>query len=328
MAYETTYQTIREIYSKFNELGIKNAYLVGGISAAIQSNQPLYRQNEDVDLMVNSSELEKIIQALSDLGYTVSDKRGPLTENLITSTGEFVARDHELNADLPKRDTSKLGIGLFVYSRENGVVSTHSYAFDQRKGATIGSRTEMPEELFDLMYDDNEITYSGVPLKCQSKAYTYYSKSRNTRPKDRQDVEALEPFIGENESREIERIQKLEKRSIRYEEIFDGTRLISQKRLPSLDQNMEAYIAQLLGDNLENLSPEECKKIIFSSPEVLQFMAKDKDINTIMKIFYKCSPEQNIKSQIGEIAHSYIFDDDFSANKFLKDKQTQNLEER
>lgn len=321
MAYESTYQTLKEIYSKFNELGIKNAYLIGGISAAIQSNQPLYRQNEDVDLMINSSELESVIQALSELGYTVDDKRGPLTGNFVTSTGEFIPEDHELNANLNRGDTSKLGVGLFVYSRENGVVVTHSYAFDQRRETTIGTRTEMPEELFDLMYDDTEITYSGVPLKCQSKAYTYYSKSKNTRPKDKQDAEALEPFIDENERKNIQRIQKLEKRSIRYEEVFDESRLISQKKMPSLDENMQSYIANLLGDKLESLSPEECKNIIFSTPEVLQFMAKNKDINTIMRTFYKCSPGPDVKSQIGEIAHSYIFDDDFSPNKFFKGQQ-------
>lgn len=227
MLYESTYQTIKEVYSKFNKLGIKNAYLIGGISAAIQSNRPLYRQNEDVDLMVNSNELEKVIQALSELGYTVDDKRGPLTGNLVTSTGEFIPEDHELNATLPKSDTSKLGIGLFVYSRENGVVVTHSYAFDQRRGTTIGNKTEMPEELFDLMYDNTEITYNGVPLRCQSKAYTYYSKSKNSRPKDKQDAKTIEPFIGENERKAIARIRRLEKRALHYEEIFDETRLVS-----------------------------------------------------------------------------------------------------
>lgn len=90
---------------------------------------------------------------------------------------------------------------------------------------------------------------------------------------------------------------------------------------------MEAYITQLLGDKLESLSPAECKRIIFSNPSVLEFMSKDSDVNTIMKIFHKCPVTQDIKSQLGEIAHSYIFDDNFSPDRFLKG-QNQDLEQR
>lgn len=320
MAYESTYKTIQEVYSKFNELGIKSAYLIGGISSAIQANKPLYRQNGDIDLMVNSDDLDDIIQALSELGYTVDDKRGPLTGNRVTKNGQFIPEDHELNANLPKSDTSKLGIGLFVYTRENGVVVTHSYAFDERKNAVVGNRSEMPEELFDLMYDSEEITYNGVPLKCQSKAYTYYSKSKNNRPKDKLDAETIEPYIGETEKRQLARIHQLEKREVHYEEIFDDKKLVSKTKMPSMDEKISAYIKQLLGDKLDTLSPAQCKSIIFSNPDILQYMSKNEDINTIMKTFYQCPVAEDICKQLGDIAHSYVFDDDFSPEKFINQK--------
>ena len=221
------------------------------------------------------------------LGYTVSDKRGVATGNRITESGEFIAKDHELNANLPKSDTSKLGIGIFVYKRSHGIVTTHSYAFDERKDAVVGNRTEMPAELFDLMYDSKNIAYGPVIVKCQSKAYTYYSKTKNNRPKDNQDANMIKPYIHEKEERQIDRIKQLEKRRIQYEELFDEEQIVSESRRPTFDEKIKEYVVRLLGDKLENTTPEECKQIILNDPTVQNAIAKDNDVRNIMETFKK-----------------------------------------
>ena len=57
--YSKTYDTLFQIFSKLDGA---NAYLIGGISAAIQTNQDLYRQNSDIDIMCNEEELSRFVQ--------------------------------------------------------------------------------------------------------------------------------------------------------------------------------------------------------------------------------------------------------------------------
>ena len=132
MTYEKTYDTISKVYSKL----IKNkidAFLIGGISAPIQTNTDLYRQNDDLDIMVSEENVDKIISELEKAGYIVSDKRGIKTENYVDEKGQFHPMDHELNADT--KDKSLLGIGIFVYKRENGIVTLNSYAYEEKEKA-------------------------------------------------------------------------------------------------------------------------------------------------------------------------------------------------
>ena len=43
--YHTTYDTLSKIFGELDDI---EAYLVGGISSAIQTNQDLYRKNSDI----------------------------------------------------------------------------------------------------------------------------------------------------------------------------------------------------------------------------------------------------------------------------------------
>ena len=117
--YSSTYTTIKKVYSEINKNGI-NAYMIGGISSAIQAGIDLYRQNDDIDLMVSKEDLLQLIEGLQNIGYSVEDKRGD-------SAGVFHPADHELNADINSSDM--LGVGIFVFERKEGTVIINSYAY-------------------------------------------------------------------------------------------------------------------------------------------------------------------------------------------------------
>ena len=91
--YRKTYDTLFQIFSKLDGV---NVYLIGGISAAIQTNQDLYRQNSDIDIMCNEEELSRFVQILQKIGYSVDDRRGIKTRNVVDEHGHFQAMDNEL----------------------------------------------------------------------------------------------------------------------------------------------------------------------------------------------------------------------------------------
>ena len=107
--YSKTYNTLSKIFSKLDGA---NAYLMGGISAAIQTNQDLYRQNNDIDIMCNEGELSRLVEILQKIGYSVDDRRGIKTRNVVDSQGHFQAIDHELNAYT--KNKNMLGVGISV----------------------------------------------------------------------------------------------------------------------------------------------------------------------------------------------------------------------
>ena len=214
--YHRTYDTLSEIFGKLEDI---DAYLIGGISAAIQTNQDLYRQNSDIDIMCREEQLQLLIAALQKSGYSVDDRRGIKTRNIMDINGQFHAIDHELNADT--QNHKLLGVGIFTYSVKGNEVITHSYAYHEEEGRVIGIEKVMPKELFDLMYDSNVVDYKGIKLKSQSKEYTYLTKSKGAREKDQLDASVIEPTL-DNESREkITRIKELESRVKQYRLCFD-----------------------------------------------------------------------------------------------------------
>lgn len=305
MAYESTSNTIKKIYGCLEKKGV-SAYLIGGISAAIQTGSVLYRQNDDVDLMVNKNDLQALTEALNEAGYVVEDKRGILTGNRVDKDGKFIPCDHELNADTDNPEM--LGIGIFVYERKDGEVILNSYAFDERVGRVVGSRSVMPEELFDLMYSDETVNYFGTNVKSQSKAFTYLSKSTGNRPKDRQDADVLEPFIGKKEKEEIERIKQLQNRVKKYSVTYNDQGLVESKsQEPTIDMKVARFVAKLLKGQ-EGLSEEEKKGLVLGNEQVKKLLTRDVGLREIMKTWEETSGVDLVES-VKKIAHDYYFVD-------------------
>ena len=153
--YHRTYDTLSKIFGKLDDI---DAYLVGGISSAIQTNQNLYRQNSDIDIMCKEEDLPKIIKKLQEIGYNIEDKRGINTNNIIDSYGNFKVGCHDINTSI--KNSNLLGVGLFVYKINNDEVTTYSYAFDERTGKFVGTEKIIPKELFNMIYNCCRFTAS------------------------------------------------------------------------------------------------------------------------------------------------------------------------
>ena len=68
------------------------------------------------------------------------------------------------------------------------------------------------------------------------------------------------------------------------------------------------------------MSYDECKKAILSNPQLQEISQKDEDINEILSIFERCPKTSDIIKQLKDLTHSYIFDDDFESEKYLKEQ--------
>lgn len=293
--YKQTYDTLSQIAKGIEEL---DAYLIGGISAAIQTNEDLYRQNEDIDIMCKESDLPQLIENLQKSGYVVYDKRGTKTGNIVDKNGVFHPMDHELNADTP--NINLLGVGMFTYSIKGNEVITHSYAFDEREGKVIGYEKIMSKELFDLMYEKQEVSYKGMRLKSQSKEYIYLSKTRGSRLKDKMDAEIVKSALDEESYRKIERIRLLEDKTKSFRITYgkDGKVESIQKEL-SFEEKVNAYIDSVWARDTSKspdqivedlLQSEEYKKVSHSHPEIKQLIDE-------WKTRKKSEPPQNPKQK-------------------------------
>lgn len=276
--YFKTYNTLFKIFSKVDGI---DAYLVGGISAAIQTKQDLYRQNDDIDIMCKEENLTRLIETLRSIGYSVEDRRGIQTRNKVDMDGKFQAVDHELNADTKKKNM--LGVGIFTYKVKGNEVICHSYAYEEKEGSVVGTEKVMPKELFDLMYESKAVDYKGIKLKAQSKEYIYMSKSMLDREKDKLDASIIRPNLDDKSKHKIDRIRELEAKTKTYRSIYgkDG-KILSKTKLPTLEERTYAYLnslymqsttktsEQIVTDVLQN---EEYQKIINKHPELKKLLA-------------------------------------------------------
>lgn len=321
MAYESTYNTINLIYNEINKRGL-HVYMVGGISAAIQAGVDLYRQNDDIDFLVEDKDLPALIEILQSVDYQVEDKRGNNTGNRVDSDGKFHPMDHELNADtsIPGR----LGVGIFVYERKDGQVITNSYAFEEKENAVIDNQKVLPEELFDLMYSNEDINYKGTDVRCQSKEYIYMTKNRGAREKDKQDAEVVLQYIGEEEQKRIARIKKLESRVEKYRVVYgrDG-QIVSRTKMPSKENKIASFIRRYQQQH-NDLSPEELKHAILGEPLVMKLTSQDADVRKIMIMWSESNDNGDLAETARKIAHDYYFSDEPDIDEHQKDIIGQN----
>lgn len=250
--YCKTYDTLSKISSVLDGIDV---YFIGGISAALQTNQDLYRQNNDIDIMCKEGDLFRIIEILQKIGYSVEDRRGIKTRNRIDLQGNFQTKDHELNANI--RNRNMLNVGIFTYQVKDNKVITRVDAFEEKEGRVIGTEKVMHKELFDLMYDSEIIDYKGIKLKTLSKEYSYMNKSRGTREKDKLDAKVLESTIDDKSKTKIAKIKELEAK-IRSYRIFynkDGE-IESKTKLHTLEEKVNFYLDSLFMKDITK-TPEE-----------------------------------------------------------------------
>lgn len=297
--YRITYDTLSKIFSNLDGIDI---FLVGGISAPIQTSQDLYRQNSDIDIMCKEEDLPLLIETLQKIGYTIDDRRGIKTRNIVDSNGNFQPMDHELNADTKN---NLLGIGIFTYKIRGNEVITYSYAFDEKEGKVVGTEKVMPKELFDLIYDSKTVDYKGLKLKTQSKEYIYITKSNESREKDKLDAEVVKKALDNESEAKIARIKELEAKTRTYRIVYDKDGKIESKtKLPTLEEKINAYLDNLFMKS-PNKTPEEIIKEVLQSDEYHGLIDNHPEIDNLIKGWQEKSKKHTYKDKIDLLTKSY-----------------------
>lgn len=298
--YRRTYDTLSKIFS---DLGGIDAYLIGGISSAIQTNQDLYRQNSDIDIMCKEKDLFRLIEKLQKIGYSVDDRRGIKTRNRVDLDGHFQARDHELNANT--RNKNVLGVGIFTYQVKGNEVITHSYAFEEKEEKFVGIEKVMPKELFELMYDNRIVNYKGMKLKTQSKEYIYMAKSRGSREKDKLDTLVIEPTLDDKSKEKITRIKELELKTRTYRILYDKDgKIESRTKLPTLEERVNAYLDSLFMKDTTKTSKEIIASVL-QSDEYHRIVGNYPKIDSLIKAWKEKSKNYTYQDKIKLLTQSY-----------------------
>lgn len=298
--YHTTYDTLSKIFGELDDI---DAYLVGGISSAIQTNQDLYRQNSDIDIMCKEEDLPKIIKKLQEIGYSIEDKRGIKTNNIIDINGDFKVGCHDINTSI--KNSNLLGVGLFVYKINNDEVTTYSYAFDERIGKFVGTEKVIPKELFDMIYNNSPVDYKGIKLKTHSKEYTYMSKSRGTREKDKLDASIIEPTLDEKSMEKISKIRELETRTKEYKLIFDKDgKIESRHRVPSLEDKVNSLLTSLY-INSPTKTPEQIVNDLLQSEQYSRVIIEHPEINSLINEWQEKTKHYTYRDKIKLINIDY-----------------------
>ena len=298
--YHKTYDTLSKIFSKTDGIDL---YLIGGISAAIQTNRDLYRQNDDIDIMCREEQLPFLIEFLQKAGYRVDDRRGIKTRNTVDIDGQFHAMDHELNADTKSKKL--LGVGIFTYSIKGNEVITHSYSYHEKEGRVIGVEKVMPKELFDMIYNNTPVDYKGIKLKTQSKEYTYMSKSRGTREKDKLDASIIEPTLDEKSMEKISKIRELEARTKEYKLAFDKDgKVESRHRVPSLEDKVNSLLTSLYISS-STKTPEQIVNDVLQSEQYSRVIIEHPEINSLINEWKEKTNHYTYRDKIRLITIDY-----------------------
>ena len=298
--YHTTYDTLSKIFGELDDI---DAYLVGGISSAIQTNQDLYRQNSDIDIMCKEEDLPKIIKKLQEIGYSIEDKRGIKTNNTIDINGDFKVGCHDINTRI--NNSNLLGVGLFVYKINKDEVTTYSYAFDERIGRFVGTEKVIPKELFDMIYNNTPVDYKGIKLKTQSKEYTYMSKSRGIREKDKLDASIIEPTLDEKSMEKISKIRELEARKKEYKLVFDKDGNIeSRHRVPSLEDKVNSLLTSLYISS-STKTPEQIVNDVLQSEQYSRVIIEHPEINSLINEWKEKTNHYTFRDKIRLITIDY-----------------------
>lgn len=298
--YHRTYDTLSKIFGKLEDI---DAYLVGGISAAIQTNQDLYRQNSDIDIMCNEEDLPTIIKKLQEIGYSIEDKRGIKTNNIIDANGNFQVGCHDINTEI--KNNNLLGVGLFVYKINNDKVTTYNYEFDERIGRFVGTEKIIPKQLFDMIYDTTSVDYKGIKLKTQSKEYTYMSKVKGTREKDQLDASIIEPTLDEKSMEKISKIRDLEAKTEEYKFLFDKDgKVESRIKVPSLEDKVNSYLTSLYMKS-STKTPEQIINDVLQSEQYGRVVSQHPEINSLISEWQEKTKHYTYKDKVRLVTDDY-----------------------
>ena len=194
------------ISSKLNELNIE-FYIVGAIGAYIDANIPLQRAHDDLDLMIEETNIDKLNQVFKDTEFEFHDNR--FTSDKVLNQYGYPEGEHEVFAKLKNSD---FHIGFFIFYRKENTYTICEY-FNQDGKQKKLERT-LPIEIFNFQYNPSPINYLKNNIRVVRKELIYKNKFVMNREKDLFDIKMLEQKIDKHILENLKGLSKIRKTTI------------------------------------------------------------------------------------------------------------------
>ena len=176
----------------FNDAGI-DYYVVGALPCFIKTKEPLFRYHDDIDIMINESDLDKAREIIELCAYEYHDDRFPTID-----------RYNEMKQNKPphmvmaQNPNNEFHLGFFCFKREiDQSITMKEYSHrieDDQVVVDVLERRTTPEGT-KLRYDDTPIEYMHTTFRTGTVEHVYQLKSYTKRPKDITDMQKLEPHL-------------------------------------------------------------------------------------------------------------------------------------
>ena len=180
-------ETIVMICKKLNELSM-NYYIAGAIGGYIDANIPLERKHEDLDILIEEKDVDKLKIVFENTDFDFYDNRF-ISEKVLNEYG-YTDGDHEVCA---WHKFSDFHIGFFLVSFDEYCYTISEYFKDGNKQKKLDRI--LPIEYFKYQYNETPINYLGVNVKVARKELIYKNKKAMGREKDLFDIEKLESHL-------------------------------------------------------------------------------------------------------------------------------------
>ena len=171
-----------------------------------------------------------------------------------------------------------------------------------------------------MIYNNTLVDYKGIKLKTQSKEYTYMSKSRGTREKDKLDASIIEPTLDEKSMEKISKIRELEARTKEYKLVFDKDgKIESRHRVPSLEDKVNSFLTSLYISS-STKTPQQIVNDLLQSEQYSRVIIEHPEINSLINEWQEKTKHYTYRDKIRLINIDYSQKNAKSLIKGLIDK--------
>lgn len=197
----------------FNKFGI-DYYIVGALPCFLKTNQKLFRYHDDIDIMINEKDIDKLPELMEISGYKFYDDRFPSRERY-----DEMQINKPPHTVLAQNMNNEFHLGFFCFKREkDNSITMREYSHRLESDRVVVDVLERQSSVIgtSLRYDENPTFYNGTSFRTSSIESVYNLKSFTQRPKDIIDLKKLEPFI---DKKKLEMINKYKNSNVLIQDV-------------------------------------------------------------------------------------------------------------
>ena len=181
-------------------------YVVGAIGGYIDAGIPIQRKHDDLDLMIEEKDIDKVKKIFENSDFIFCDNR--LNNNKFLNERGYTEGDHEVYA---RHKYSDFHIGFFLFNKDEKEYTIVEYFTENNKNKRL--ERSLPVEIFKYQYNENS-KYEEINIKVARKEFIYKNKIVMNREKDLFDIKKLGPKIDREILEHLKGLSKLRRTKI------------------------------------------------------------------------------------------------------------------